>query len=125
MSDTTNINGKPASLPRRAPTRRTRCSADTSCSHGLFTIRGLLFRSFLLRAVVTCGLIEVFGGADELVYWQLAILVQGDELDVAEYGAVYDVYEVRTDAQYMWYRIGDDMWIADSEGEWVTFTPSN
>ena len=47
------------------------------------------------------------------------------ELDVAEYGAVYDVYEVRSDAQYMWYRIGDDMWIADSEGEWVTFTPSN
>lgn len=47
-----------------------------------------------------------------------------DEVDVAPYGAVYDVYEVRSDNEYMWYRIGEDMWIADSEGSWVTFTPT-
>lgn len=47
-----------------------------------------------------------------------------EEVDVAPYGAVYDVYEARGDSQYMWYRIGDDMWIADSEGSWVTFTPA-
>ena len=47
-----------------------------------------------------------------------------DEVDVAPYGAVYDVYEVRNDNEYMWYRIGDEMWIADSEGSWVTFTPA-
>ena len=47
-----------------------------------------------------------------------------DEVDVAPYGAVYDVYEVRSDNEYMWYRIGEDMWIADSEGSWVTFTPA-
>ena len=68
-------------------------------------------------------------GTAEVIVDQLRIRAGSgtgfDELDVAEYGAVYDVYEVRTDAQYMWYRIGDDMWIADSEGEWVTFTPSN
>lgn len=68
-------------------------------------------------------------GTAEVIVDQLRIRAGSgtgfDELDVAEYGAVYDVYEVRSDAQYMWYRIGDDMWIADSEGEWVTFTPSN
>lgn len=48
-----------------------------------------------------------------------------EEVDVAPYGAVYDVYEARGDSQYMWYRIGDDMWIADSEGSWITFTPKN
>ncbi len=48
-----------------------------------------------------------------------------EEVDVAPYGAVYDVYEVRNDNEYMWYRIGDDRWIADLQGGWVTFTPSN
>lgn len=46
------------------------------------------------------------------------------EVDVAVYGTVYDVYEVRSDNDYMWYRIGDDMWIADQQGEWVTYTPA-
>ena len=41
------------------------------------------------------------------------------------YGEVFDVYDVSSDNDYMWYRIGDDMWIADYQGEWVNFTPAN
>lgn len=70
---------------------------------------------------------EVVGSA-EVIVDELRIRAGSgtgfDEVDVAPYGAVYDVYEVRSDNEYMWYRIGDEMWIADSEGSWVTFTPA-
>ena len=39
----------------------------------------------------------------------------------AQSGRTYDVYETVSDGTYTWYRIDDDLWFADRNGDWVTF----
>ena len=43
-------------------------------------------------------------------------------VDVLEKGRTYDVYEIEKDADYTWYRIGEDRWVADTNGEWMSYT---
>lgn len=44
-------------------------------------------------------------------------------LGIVEIDSQHDVYEIRSDGDYTWYRIGDEQWIADSHDEWVKYTP--
>ncbi len=39
----------------------------------------------------------------------------------ANYGEVYDVYDVTTADGYTWYEIGDDVWVADKSGKWISY----
>ena len=41
--------------------------------------------------------------------------------EFAKMDVVYNVYDIYTDDQYTWYRIGEDQWIADYNGEWVNW----
>ena len=41
--------------------------------------------------------------------------------DYANYGEVYDVYDVTTADGYTWYEIGDDVWVADKSGKWIRY----
>lgn len=45
-------------------------------------------------------------------------------LGIVEVDTTHDVYEIQSDAEYTWYRIGDEQWIADSNQEWVKYTPA-
>lgn len=45
-------------------------------------------------------------------------------LGIVEVDTEHDVYEIRNDEDYTWYRIGDEQWIADSNDEWVKYTPA-
>ncbi len=46
----------------------------------------------------------------------------GEIVDVLEKGRTYDVYEIQRNSDYTWYRIGDDQWVADQNGEWMSYT---
>ena len=46
----------------------------------------------------------------------------GNALGKALQGTSYDVIATATGEGYTWYEIGQDQWIADSAGEWVTYT---
>ena len=41
--------------------------------------------------------------------------------DYANYGEVYDVYDVVSADGYTWYEIGDDIWVADKSGKWISY----
>lgn len=41
---------------------------------------------------------------------------------LAHKGGEYEVYEVRSDNGYTWYRIGAYSWVADQNGEWVKYS---
>lgn len=41
---------------------------------------------------------------------------------LAHKGGEYEVYEVRSEGGYTWYRIGAYSWVADQNGEWVTYS---
>lgn len=41
----------------------------------------------------------------------------------AEQGQVYEVVDIVYDDIFTWYKIGDEEWFADDNGEWVVFTP--
>ena len=45
-------------------------------------------------------------------------------LGIVELDTEHDVYEIRSDEDYTWYRIGAEQWIADSHDEWVKYTPN-
>lgn len=49
----------------------------------------------------------------------------GNALGQATQGTQYTVLASQTGEGYTWYEIGENQWIADSNGEWVTFTSSN
>lgn len=40
----------------------------------------------------------------------------------AEYGKTYNVLSQTTNGGYTWYQIGENQWIADVSGKWVTYT---
>lgn len=44
------------------------------------------------------------------------------EIGVCEKGKTYNVYATRFRGDYFWFQIDDGAWIADKDGEWVTFT---
>lgn len=46
----------------------------------------------------------------------------GNAIGKATQGTEYTVLASTTGEGYTWYEIGQDQWIADSNGEWVTFT---
>lgn len=46
----------------------------------------------------------------------------GNPLGKALQGTSYDVIATATGEGYTWYEIGQNQWIADSAGEWVTYT---
>jgi hypothetical protein len=48
----------------------------------------------------------------------------GNPLGKALQGSSYDVLAVQTGEGYTWYEIGENQWIADSNGEWVAYTAS-
>ncbi len=41
-----------------------------------------------------------------------------------QYGWSCQAYEIKENEGCTWYRIGDDMWIADQNGEWVKYYSS-
>lgn len=41
---------------------------------------------------------------------------------LAHKGGEYEVYEVRSEGGYTWYRIGAYSWVADQNGEWVSYS---
>lgn len=45
-----------------------------------------------------------------------------DKNGFAAPGILYDVYEVTLNGGYTWYRIGENEWIADKNGEWVDYS---
>ena len=45
-----------------------------------------------------------------------------DPIRFAEERKVYSVYDIYDDGQFTWYQIGDEEWIADKDGEWVSFS---
>ncbi len=47
--------------------------------------------------------------------------VTAEILGHARYTAHYEVIDIFDDGEYTWYEIADDMWIADSAGQWITF----
>lgn len=46
----------------------------------------------------------------------------GNAVGKASQGSQYDVLATKTADNYTWYEIGTDQWIADDNGNWVTFT---
>ena len=41
---------------------------------------------------------------------------------ITEYDATYDVYEIAEADGYTWYKVGEDQWVADYFGQYVTYT---
>ena len=46
---------------------------------------------------------------------------EGDIVGTVYTSEIYEVFEIKKDDDYTWYRIGDDQWIADGGG-WLTYT---
>jgi hypothetical protein len=51
-----------------------------------------------------------------------AASTSGNAIGKTTKGSKYDVLAVKTDDSYNWYEIGTNRWIADQNGEWVTYT---
>lgn len=47
--------------------------------------------------------------------------VRSDAAGTAEYGKNYSVYDTKTGDGYTWYEIGENQWIADSNGSWLDY----
>ena len=45
--------------------------------------------------------------------------VSNEKYYTAGKGQQFYAYETRENGGYTWYRVGDNMWIADQNGEWV------
>ena len=46
-----------------------------------------------------------------------------DKVSQTSPGSAYDVYETAQAEGYTWYRISDNAWVADQDGQWVEFKP--
>jgi len=72
-------------------------------------------------------------GSDRLGYIGMAYILvddlnsrsepslNGEKLEPVENYTAYQVYEIKENDGYTWYRIGDNRWIADQNGKWVSY----
>ena len=46
---------------------------------------------------------------------------QSDKVGMAHNGDTFEVYDYAVTDVYVWYKIGEQMWIADGKGQWTMF----
>lgn len=67
----------------------------------------------------------VIGKAEVLVtglHIRTSPKTSAEQIGEVEYGSIHDVYETATGEGMSWYRIGEDQWIGDQDGQWVSYT---